>query len=72
MKNSQRQLDIYDFIVAYREVHGYSPTLREIADGLRMGHTTIYYHLERMARRGMIRRESFARAVVLLCREPSE
>ena len=72
MRTAQRQLEIYDFIAMYRKTHGFAPTLREIADGLCMGLTTVYYHLERMEARGMIRRDAFARAIVLLHREPHE
>lgn len=72
MAASPRQLAIYDFIAAYRKAYGCAPTLREIAAELGIALTTVYYHLECMEAVGMIRRDRFARAIVLLRRVSNE
>ena len=36
---------VYDYIIEYRRKKGYPPTLREIAEGCYIAHSTIYHHL---------------------------
>lgn len=51
---------IYKFIVRYKRVNdGLSPTVREIADGLGMGSTSIQYQLVNLERTGLIRRVGY-------------
>ena len=51
---------IYQFIVRYKRLNdGLSPTVREIADGLGMGSTSIQYQLVNLERTGLIRRVGF-------------
>lgn len=46
---------IYDFIVSYMQEHGYSPTVREIGDGVGLKSTnTVWNHLRKMFDSGMI------------------
>lgn len=46
---------IFKFIVDYIQEHGYSPTVREIAEGAGLKSTsTVHSHLERMLDEGMI------------------
>lgn len=46
---------IYDFIVSYMQEHGYSPTVREIGDGVGLKSTnTVWHHLRIMFALGII------------------
>lgn len=53
------QQAILDFIIAHNLQKGYSPTIREIGEavGLKSSSTT-YGHIERLEKRGFIRRKS--------------
>jgi repressor LexA len=56
-KLSSRQLRILDFIQQYQGENGYPPTVREIADAVGLASvSTAHGHLERMERKGYIRR----------------
>lgn len=53
---SKRHQEIIQFIRQYQQKHGFSPTLREIAEGLGLAaSSTIHEHLSNMVRKGMIR-----------------
>jgi repressor LexA len=55
---SERQREIYDFIVAYARKHGYPPTVREI--GARVGlasPSTVHVHLAKLEQAGYLRRD---------------
>ena len=55
---SERQQEIYDFIVAYARKHGYPPTVREI--GARVGlasPSTVHVHLAKLEQAGYLRRD---------------
>lgn len=46
---------ILDFIIDYITYHGYSPTVREICNGLHIPSTsTVHYHLDKMFQLGVI------------------
>ncbi len=57
-KLSAKHQKIYDFIVSFTDIHGYSPTVREIcaAVGLRSP-STVHLHLKTLQEAGLIRRD---------------
>ncbi len=51
---------VFRFIVDFKRSHdGNSPTVREVAAGLKMGTTTVAYHLRLLERGGVIRSMGF-------------
>jgi repressor LexA len=57
MKISSRQKEIIEFIMHYQADKGYSPTVREIAAAVGLASiSTVHGHLERLERRGYIKR----------------
>jgi len=55
---SPRQNDVLVFLREYLDVHGYPPTLREIARQLRVnGTVAVVRHLEALEKKGWIRRQ---------------
>jgi len=64
---TQKQQQIYDFLVQYTQEHGYPPSFREIklAVGLKSP-STVHFHLKRLQERGLIEKGDFkGRAIVL-------
>lgn len=58
MNLTRRQKDILDFIRSYREVHGISPTQREIRENFGLSSFgTIQKHLKRLEEKGALARE---------------
>jgi repressor LexA len=56
-KLTPRQQKVLEFIVGYLDVHGYPPTLRDIAGYLKVSGTLgIMKHLEALERKGFIRK----------------
>ena len=54
-KGMETEQKIYDFIVKYVETHCYSPSFREIADGIGAKSTsTIHRHVNRMLNSGRL------------------
>lgn len=50
--------DMLDFIIQFMTEHGYSPSIREIKDGVYIGSTSsIYQHLRVLERQGKITME---------------
>jgi repressor LexA len=49
-----QQRNIYQFIVRYREEHGYSPSRNEIAENVNLHPSTVREHLAAMERKGYI------------------
>lgn len=49
-----QQKRVYDFIADYIYGHEYSPTYREIADGLDCKCATIFEHVEHMINKGLL------------------
>lgn len=53
----KRQRQIIDFISQYTQKHGYSPTLREIADAMGLSSiATVHEHLRRLTLKGVIKK----------------
>ncbi len=59
---------LYDFIVSYKNEHGFCPSVREMCDELKINSTsTITYYLEHLVKQGKIRRsQSKNRAIEIL------
>jgi repressor LexA len=51
-----RQVEILRLIHSYRANNGCSPTLREMADSLRLSKVTVFEHVETLVRKGLLRR----------------
>ncbi len=49
-----RAAEIEGFINDYCSRHGTAPSMQEIADGLGLGKTTVFYHLKRMEEEGRV------------------
>lgn len=49
-----RQDEIATFLGDYRREHGISPTMQEIADGVGLAKTTVFFHLKNMEKNGRI------------------
>lgn len=61
---SPRQQRIFDFITSYIARHGYSPSIREIADAEHLHLSTIAYQLTELQIAGKIKRtEGVARSI---------
>ena len=57
-KLSNPQQIIYDFIKSHQEEKGYPPSVREICEAVGLKSTsTVHGHLERLERKGIIRRD---------------
>ncbi|MFN2469667.1 MAG: transcriptional repressor LexA [Gaiellaceae bacterium] len=55
---TDRQRQIYDFVVQYVDSHGYPPTVREIGDAVGLASpSTVHAHLANLERAGMLRRD---------------
>ncbi len=53
-----RQQEIFDFLVAYAERHGYPPTVREIGQAVGLASpSTVHAHLANLERAGLLRRD---------------
>ena len=53
-----RQVEILTLIRDYRRSEGYSPTLQEIGDELRISKITVFEHVEALLKKGMLTRRS--------------
>jgi len=57
MTLTRRQKQVLDFLVAFLNRHGYSPSFEEIAAGLKLTSlATVHKHLQTLERKGFIRR----------------
>jgi repressor LexA len=55
---SKRQQEIFDFVVAYADKHGYPPTVREIGDAVGLASpSTVHAHLANLERAGYLKRD---------------
>lgn len=55
---SERQREIYDFILAYARKHGYPPTVREIGAEVGLASpSTVHVHLAKLEQAGYLRRD---------------
>ena len=53
---SDRAKDIEKYLNDYSSAYGTAPSMQEIADGLGLGKTTMFYHLKRMEEEGRVER----------------
>ena len=69
-----RQQEIWQFLAAYVDEHGYPPTVREIGEAVGLASpSTVHAHLASLEREGLIRRDpTKPRAVELVGRRKSE
>ena len=69
-----RQQEIWQFLAAYVDEHGYPPTVREIGEAVGLASpSTVHGHLASLEREGLIRRDpTKPRAVELVCRRKAE
>src|SRR5207245_3714363 len=55
---TQRQQEIWDFLVGYTDQHGYPPTVREIGAAVGLASpSTVHAHLANLERAGLLRRD---------------
>lgn len=54
--NQVSDIEFIQFIVDYRTEHGFPPSVTEMVDRFGLARSTIQWHLERMAREGMVER----------------
>ena len=57
MNLTPKQLRVLDFVRQYRENHGYSPTMQEIADELGVSKVTVFEHVEALVSKGALERD---------------
>jgi len=71
---TKRQQEIWEFLVAYVDDHGYPPTVREIGEHVGLASpSTVHAHLANLERAGLLRRDpTKPRALELLGRERHE
>lgn len=56
---SRRQKDVYDYVRMFIEDNGYSPTIREIADGIMLSSaSTVHSHVNSLIRKGFLTQSS--------------
>lgn len=68
---TQRQREVYEFVVRYADDHGYPPTVREIGEAVGLASpSTVHAHLANLERAGYLRRDpTKPRALELTRRE---
>ena len=68
---TQRQREVYEFVVSYVDSHGYPPTVREIGEAVGLASpSTVHAHLANLERAGYLRRDpTKPRALELTKRE---
>ncbi len=68
---TQRQQEVYDYVVSYVDSHGYPPTVREIGEAVGLASpSTVHAHLANLERAGYLRRDpTKPRALELTKRE---
>ncbi|MGH2996583.1 MAG: helix-turn-helix domain-containing protein, partial [Gaiellaceae bacterium] len=55
---TQRQREVYEFVVRYADAHGYPPTVREIGEAVGLASpSTVHAHLANLERAGYVRRD---------------
>ena len=70
MNLTPRQLDVIVAIRNYRHLHGYSPTMQELADQLGTSKVTIFEHVGALERKRVIRRDKHkARSLEIISEE---
>jgi repressor LexA len=68
---TQRQREVYEFVISYVDSHGYPPTVREIGGAVGLASpSTVHAHLANLERAGYLRRDpTKPRALELTKRE---
>jgi repressor LexA len=68
---TQRQREVYEYVVSYADSHGYPPTVREIGEAVGLASpSTVHAHLANLERAGYLRRDpTKPRALELTKRE---
>jgi repressor LexA len=68
---TERQREVYEFVVGYADGHGYPPTVREIGEAVGLASpSTVHAHLANLERAGYLRRDpTKPRALELTHRE---
>src|ERR1019366_8702217 len=56
MELTPRQADVLLLVRNHRHLHGYSPSIRELATTLGLSRATIMAHIERLEKKGFLRR----------------
>ena len=71
---TERQQEIWNFLVVYVDAHGYPPTVREIGEKVGLASpSTVHAHLANLERAGLLKRDpTKPRALELIGREPAE
>ena len=71
---TERQQQIWNFLVEYVDGHGYPPTVREIGEQVGLASpSTVHAHLANLERAGLLRRDpTKPRALELIGRERAE
>jgi repressor LexA len=71
---TERQQEIWQFLAAYVDDHGYPPTVREIGDAVGLASpSTVHAHLANLERAGLLRRDpTKPRAIELVGRRREE
>ncbi len=69
MNLTPRQTDVVVAIRNYRYLHGYSPTMQELADQLGTSKVTIFEHVGALEKKGVIKRDKHASRSVELIHE---
>jgi len=62
-----RQRQIYEFVRAYVQEHGYAPTYEEIGSACGICKVTVLDHLRRLERKGLIQRRPYAPRAIEVC-----
>src|SRR3569833_4436592 len=57
MNLTPRQLDVLVAVRNYRHLHGYAPTMQELADQLGTSKVTIFAHVGALERKRVLRRD---------------
>ena len=57
MNLTPKQLRVLEFVRQYRENHGYSPTMQEIADELGVSKVTVFEHVQALVSKGALERD---------------
>ena len=56
---TQKQQQIYDYILSYTDTHGYPPSVREIAEAVDLkSPSTVHFHLKGLRSAGLISQAS--------------
>jgi repressor LexA len=67
MNLTPRQLDVLVAIRNYRHMHGYAPTMQELADQLGTSKVTIFEHVGALERKGILRRDKHKARSLEIC-----